>query len=168
MERRINRKIFDYTNDLKSNIREEIKKSEFDNTIKNSLIKYILDYEQLILSQEDFVKRKRVKNVVPLCDRCTAKRASGEQCTRRKKDDDDYCGTHSKGRPHGIINSDINQIKTEKVALWAEEIQGIMYYIDKNGNVYKTEDIINNVTNPKVIASYTKVDGHYKIQTLNT
>lgn len=168
MERRINRKIFDYTNDLKSNIREEIKKSEFDNTIKNSLIKYILDYEQLILSQEDFVKRKRVKNVVPLCDRCTAKRASGEQCTRRKKDDDDYCGTHSKGRPHGIINSDINQIKTEKIALWAEEIQGIMYYIDKNGNVYKTEDIINNVTNPKVIASYTKVDGHYKIQTLNT
>ena len=51
------------------------------------------------------MKRKRVKNVVHLSDRCCAKRANGEQCTRRRKDTTtEYCGTHLKGTPHGICD----------------------------------------------------------------
>ena len=53
-------------------------------------LKYIYDYERLTLNKDDFMKRKRVKNSVPFCDRCCAKRASGEQCTRRKKEEDEY------------------------------------------------------------------------------
>ena len=34
-----------------------------------------------------------VKNKIPLADRCCAKRADGDQCTRRKRTDSDtYCG----------------------------------------------------------------------------
>ena len=34
----------------------------------------------------------------------------------------------------------------------AEEIQGIVYYIDRAGNVYHTEDILENRENPRKIA----------------
>ena len=54
-------------------------------------------------------------------------RANGEQCTR-KKDDNDYCGTHDKNRPHGVIS---DQIKTEeklnKVEVFIQDINGILY-----------------------------------------
>ena len=57
-------------------------------------------------NKEDFIKRKRIKNIVPNYERCIAKRANGEQCTRRNKNGEQFCGTHIKGTPHGII--DIN------------------------------------------------------------
>ena len=53
---------------------------------------------------QDFVKRKRVKNTIPTENRCSAKRACGQQCTRRKKGESCFCGTHIKGIPHGEIN----------------------------------------------------------------
>ena len=71
----------------------------------NQLIQYIYDYDRLTFNKEDFQKRKRVKNFVPIFDRCCAKRANEEQCTRRKKDGCEYCGTHLKGTPHGIIDN---------------------------------------------------------------
>ena len=33
---------------------------------------------------------------------------------------------------------------------------GIVYYIDHNKNVYDTEDIMNEVENPAIIATYEK------------
>jgi hypothetical protein len=131
---------------------------------KNQLLKYIYEYERLTLEKDDFVKRKRVKNVVPFFDRCCAKRANGEQCTRRKKEGDGYCGTHMKGTPHGIVDSQ-DEVKstTQKIEVWAEDIQGIVYYIDKNSNVYQSEDIISNKSNPKIIAKYAKIADTYTI-----
>ena len=49
------------------------------------LTKFVYEYEKLKLTKEDFMKRKRVKNMVPIQQRCLAKRANGEQCTRKKK-----------------------------------------------------------------------------------
>ena len=51
------------------------------------LTKFVYEYEKLKLTKEDFMKRKRVKNMVPIQQRCLAKRANGEQCTRKKKRD---------------------------------------------------------------------------------
>ena len=119
-------------------------------------MQYIYDYERLSLNKDDFLKRKRVKNVVPYFDRCCAKRASSEQCTRRKKEGCEYCGTHMKGTPHGLVENEENKQTTQKIEVWAQEILGIVYYIDKFGNVYQAEDIVNNKTNPKVIAKYVK------------
>jgi hypothetical protein len=69
----------------------------------------------------------------------------------------EYCGTHIKGTPHGIMeNQEENVLNTTKIEVWAEDIKGIVYYIDKLNNVYDTGDIIKNKVNPKIIAKYVK------------
>jgi hypothetical protein len=114
------------------------------------------------------MKRKRVKNAVHLADRCGAKRASCEQCTRRKKEGFEYCGTHLKGTPHGICETGDNEKPSgQKIEVWVQDIQGIVYYIDKNFNVYQTEDIFTNKVNPKIIAKYVKTGDNYSIPEFN-
>lgn len=125
------------------------------------LTSFVYEYEKLKLSKEDFMKRKRVKNTVSIELRCLAKRANGEQCTRKKKDGCDYCGTHTKGVPCSIMddneeNSDKVKISQQSVNIWVQNIKGIEYFIDSSQNVYKHEDVINNSANPRIIAKYTK------------
>ena len=169
MEKRLNKKLEAWITSFKNDIREkatQIGISKNDQT--NQLIQYIYDYDRLTFGKEDFQKRKRVKNVVPFFDRCCAKRASNEQCTRRKKDDIEYCGTHMKGTPHGIIdNQNESKPNTQKIEVWAQDIQGIIYYIDKAYNVYQAEDIIINKLNPKIIAKYKKNGDIYSIPEFN-
>ena len=169
MERRINKKIESYITDLKDSVRAKADQLGLaTDTNLSQLVQYIYDYDRLVLGKEDFLKRKRVKNVVHLSDRCCAKRASGEQCTRRKKTDCEYCGTHMKGTPHGICdNEDDDKPVGQKVEVWAQEIHGIIYYIDKTCNVYQVEDIIANKVNPKVIAKYVKTGDKYAIPEFN-
>jgi hypothetical protein len=169
MERRINKKIESYITDLKDSVRAKAEQLGLANDFNLSqLVQYVYDYDRLVLGKEDFLKRKRVKNVVHLSDRCCAKRASGEQCTRRKKTDCEYCGTHMKGTPHGICdNEGDNKPLGQKVEVWAQDIQGIIYYIDKVDNVYQVEDIIVNKVNPKVIAKYVKNGEQYSIPEFN-
>ena len=159
MERRINKLITEYVTNFKEDIKTKaIQLGLTNNPNMEQLVQYICDYERLVLNKEDFLKRKRVKNVVHLADRCCAKRANNEQCTRRRKDETLlYCGTHMKGTPHGICsNEDNDKPLGQKVEVWAQDIQGIIYYIDKVGNVYQAEDIVVNKINPKIIAKYVK------------
>jgi len=169
MEKRLNKKLEVWISGFKDNIREKASQigiSKNDQT--NQLIQYIYDYDRLTFGKEDFQKRKRVKNVVPFFDRCCAKRASNEQCTRRKKDGIEYCGTHMKGKPHGIIdNQNESKPNTQKIEVWAQDIQGIVYYIDKAYNVYQAEDIVINKLNPKIIAKYIKIGEVYSIPEFN-
>jgi hypothetical protein len=169
MEKRLNKKLESWITGFKDNIREKANQigiSKNDQT--NQLIQYIYDYDRLTFGKEDFQKRKRVKNVVPFFDRCCAKRASNEQCTRRKKDGIEYCGTHMKGTPHGIIdNQNESKPNTQKIEVWAQDIQGIVYYIDKALNVYQAEDIVINKLNPKIIAKYVKNGDIYSIPEFN-
>ena len=51
--------------------------------------------------------------------------------------------------------------------MFAQDIQGIIYYIDKNSNVYQAEDIIINKINPKIIAKYVKEGENYSIPEFN-
>jgi hypothetical protein len=53
------------------------------------------------------------------------------------------------------------------VEVWAQDIQGIVYYIDKSNNVYQAEDIVSNKINPKIIAKYLKNGEHYSIPEFN-
>jgi hypothetical protein len=170
MERRLNKKLETYISLFKDNVREKATQLGLNNDVKSTqLLQYIIDYERLNFNKEDFQKRKRVKNFVPIYDRCCAKRASDEQCTRRRKDGSEFCGTHMKGTPHGIIveNAEENKSETYKVEVWAQDIQGIVYYIDKFNNVYETSDIIKNQLNPKIIAKYVKDGEQYTIPQLN-
>jgi len=142
----------------------------------NDLAQFISEYTLPQLSQEDYTKRRRVKNVIPFHEKCIAKRANGEQCSRRKKTDSEFCGTHSKACPHGVIsipaadaatNENGDQIIKKQVEVWLEDINGIMYWINDSGTVYHPDDINKNIENPRVIAHYekTEVDGDdvYKI-----
>jgi hypothetical protein len=165
MERKINKKIENYLSNFKDSIRDKVSQLNNDEKSLDCLLQFIYDYDRLIIDKEDLANRKRIKNIVPYCDRCSSKRANNEQCTRRKKDGYDYCGTHIKGTPHGIINvnGDIDVNSTQKVEVWAQDIQGIIYYLDKNMNVYQTEDIVSNKHNPKIIAKYVKNGETYHI-----
>jgi hypothetical protein len=178
MERRINKTIETHQGEFKEKIKTTILNNltalksvhpnidSFDEYFMN-ILQFIYDYENLELSEQDFVKRKRVKNKIPIIDQCIAKRANGEQCSRRKKDGSTFCGTHIKGTPHGIVdNSDtINALNhndtNKKVEVWLEDIGGIMFYIDNVGNIYDYNEVNSNKVNPKIINKYKKefIDG---------
>lgn len=169
MERRLNKKINDYVHAFKMDITEKLQNISSD-TISTDVVdltNYIYEYIRFEFRKDDFVKRKRVKNTVPDYERCCAKRASSEQCTRRRKDDNQYCGTHIKGTPHGVINDIDNVVPTTtKVEVFTIDVKGIIYYIDNVENVYKPEDIVSNILNPKVIAKYVKNGDQYNIPSL--
>ena len=167
METRISKKVDTYIAAFKQDVKDWFEDNSSDiagDYTKSDFLKFIFDYSALNLSKEDFSKRKRVKNTVPMQMRCCAKRANGEQCTRRKKDDHDCCGTHIKGTPYGKIDCDIEeQPLAKKKDIWVEEIKGIQYFIYADGNVYNHGEILNNIVNPSVIARYTKNGESYSI-----
>ena len=162
MERRINKKVQNHFHQFKGDLIEFLKTNDDYHTIHN----YILDYKCCAINKTDLQKRKRVKNIVPLCDKCCALRANGEQCSRRKRSDSEYCGTHIKGIPHGRISSKPPKKTHKTVQVWIQEIHGISYYIDKFNNVYDHHDIVNNRKDPKIIAKYTNEKGVYNIPSL--
>jgi hypothetical protein len=160
------KKIDDYLTVFKTDIVSELS-NHMDDTKVCMMKNMIFNYEPFELTKEDFLKRKRVKNMVPVYDRCFAKRASGEQCTRRKKEGCNFCGTHAKGTPHGKISDQIPVNNKTRVEVFATEIQGIVYYIDKNNNVYDPQDVLANLENPKIIAKCKKENDVYSIDLLH-
>jgi hypothetical protein len=144
MEKRINKKVEHYVCDFKNNIRNKITEIYGnDNERSEDLIKYIYNFERLVFDKEDFNKRRRIKNSVPITDRCCAKRANDEQCTRRKKQGYNFCGTHIKGIPNGEVDntgSTENYIVKE---LQVVEQSGIARYVCGGGSVYDAEKVLN-------------------------
>ena len=55
---------------------------------------------------------------------------------------------------------------TKKV-VWAQDIKGIIYYIDDENNVYHPQDIMTNKVDPKIIAKYIKEGDEYSIPSLS-
>jgi len=164
MEKRVNTKIEEYIKTFKDAIRNKIIELNIEDKSKTAeLVEFVYDYTRLSIQKDDLSKRKRVKNCIPNSNRCNAKRANGEQCTRRRKDECEFCGTHSKGTPHGVISQNAEQVNLHKHEVFAEEIKGIVYYIDHFNNVYKTEDIMEGKENPKIVAKYAKLENGYSI-----
>ena len=155
MRQQINNEITIIEQHIKDNQSEQDPCITLLNDIKRKLIQEIYNYQTLSLCDEDVKKRKRLKNSITLQDRCSALKANKMQCSRRKLGDNCFCGTHLKGQPHGIIdNQETNTKVSKNVQVWAEEIKGIWYYIDNLNNVYDTNDILANITDPKKIAKY--------------
>jgi hypothetical protein len=162
MERKFNKKAETFVSDFKKEICDKMKASGLATEQLGALVEFIYEYPRLTFDKEDFVKRKRVKNTIPITNRCAAKRANGEQCTRKKKDDCDFCGTHYKSAPHGLMVC--QEIEKKKTEIYTEDINGIIYYIDDNQNVYKIDEVIQNNENPAIIAKYERgEDGQCKI-----
>ena len=174
MESRINKNISTYIRGFKNDLVDVIKEMESSDTgvEVNQLISYIYDYQKLVLRPVDFNKRKRLKNTIPVTNRCSACKANGDQCTRRRKEESEFCGTHSKGVPHGMVNDDDNLTNGDDVShnleIFGEDINGIIFYMDKYKNVYSVEDIMMKKTDPGIVGSYELVNGVYNINLFHT
>ena len=149
--------------------KEDIVEKLLDSSISShDIVLFVNEFQPPVIREDEIMKKKRVKNPIPFHEKCIAKRANGEQCSRRKKKDGNFCGTHSKACPHGTISveenlgSEINGIGDsvikKQVEVWLEDINGIMYWINDTGTVYHPEDIKNNIENPRVIAHYEKIE----------
>ena len=167
MEQKIKTRLAEYTLEFKKNIQLWLTTHSAEITCKdgiktNAFLEHVYDFPTLELSKADFQKRSRTKNNIPNYERCCALRLNGERCTRKKRDGIEYCGTHLKGVPYGIIEEKpMNESK--KIEIWLEEINGIHQYIDLDGNVYSTEDISHSVKSPRIISKWTKTNGEYFI-----
>ena len=162
MEKRINAKIDEYLHEFKDAIKNKIVEMEFEEPDKASeLAAFVYDYDKLIIVKDTITKPKRSDdklNLPPEHNRCIAKRASGEQCTRRRKEGTELCGTHCKGIPHGQVP--FPEVSIQQVKLFTEKIHGIVYFLDHGGHVYNTEEVLENKQNPSVVATWVKsVDG---------
>lgn len=141
---------------------------EEGNDVTNKFIQHMFDFPSLELTSNDFKRRERSESNVADCDRCLALKSNGARCSRRKKNIDGkimgYCGTHLKGISNGSVE-ETNIVQKEKIQIWIQEINGIIRHIDDKGNIYKTDDIIDRVDSPRIIATYTQdeLTGEYII-----
>lgn len=141
----------------------------------NELLEFIFEYEKITFNKDIFIKKKSQKTTgsefVPVVfsdeERCIADRKQGDRCTRKRVKGNSYCGTHCvkyNSSTTSVVTSKTNEDgekklpannkekKHNQVEVIAHEIQGIIYYIDKELNVYNTEDIFKNINNPQIIA----------------
>ena len=164
MEKRINDKITDSNKAFKQNITRwftelghHVTANSDGHDATSEFLRYVYDMEHATVTSEDFQKRTRARTDVPDHIRCSAKRANGEQCSRRKKDESDMCGTHSNGS---------RKQPTKKNKLTTIEYKGIHYHIDNQFNVYSTEDVLNAIDTPRIITKwYHDIDGSVVIHT---
>jgi len=114
-------------------------------------VAFIDGYENIQFTKDDLKKRSRTKTLIATFERCCALRSNHEQCTRKSKKDEVYCGTHMKGQPYGILDAEPKSTDT-KIDVWLEDINGVHQYTDKEGNIYSSEDILQKVAFPRIIA----------------
>lgn len=181
MEKHINKMISEYLYKMKQDIINMIQTNEANPEM------YISTYPNLNLTSEDLISCKpiRVKNIVDPEHQCIAIKTTGTRCSRHKLDNFEYCGTHKKDEncnnihnckytpsiqsKKKIVSSNtktsLNQNHSKKqLKISLENVNGIMYYIDNNNNVYDTEDIYmasiqnetryNFIDNAKSIGTY--------------
>ena len=166
MERKLNNKVQNYVAKLKS---DTVKYAQGLNAAGDSkvdaILQFVCDYDRLMFTAEDFAKRQRIKHVVSPELRCNGKRGAGNQCTRRKQEGKEYCGTHAKvnyaasAAVDPSLCMETTSPTTETLEVWTEEINGIMYYVDKMSNIYDASDVVCNKLSPKVLGKYTKKTG---------
>jgi hypothetical protein len=168
MERRIAKQVRTYHADMKDAMKAWFMENDPSYSMLSEFLQFAYDYPVMEFHKEDFQKRRRVKNMVPIGDRCVAKRANDEQCTRRKRSGSEFCGTHAKGTPHGTVSDVSAGVSTKNVELWVQEIKGIHYYLDADKNVYATEDVVSGAPHPAVVgrAVIDPVSGQHHVPEL--
>jgi hypothetical protein len=155
MDKRVNQQLEKYLVQFKDHIKQKATTLDFSETHKISeLLEFVYGYERLVFQKDDFIKRKRLQNAIPEDNRCIAKKSCNEQCTRRRKEGSEYCGTHFKyaAQLEGAKGA------VKKIEVSAKEMEGIVYYVDEFQNVFRTEDILNEKENPQVVAKYEQLN----------
>lgn len=130
------------------------------------IMAYISIQDLCLLDNKNVIKSRRVKKEISVNEQCNATRMDGQRCTRRKKQDGHFCGTHINCPAPTEFNSVDNVPSITDKVVFAIDIQGIIYYIDENLNVYNTEDVLNDVVDPVIIAQACCKNGIYTIPSL--
>lgn len=143
--------------------KKEVKKNFVENS-ETEFNRFVDNYDSFKI-----VTKVKQKNTVPMSLRCVAKRLNCDQCTRRRNKVSAFCGTHFKSRPFGVFDvvALADEDITHLVSVYTQEIQGIVYHLDENRNVYDTGDILNDVRDPRILAKAAFADGVYTIPELN-
>ena len=105
MESRATAKASEYMQDFKDDIKDFVLGQDCSHEVKSAIMQQIYNYRALEFTKEDFIKRKRMKNVVPRCDRCCAKRANDDQCTRKRRDGSSFVEPTSRAHHMGLLTT---------------------------------------------------------------
>jgi hypothetical protein len=167
-----------YISKFKSNIQKkavELSFNEKDKIIE--LLEFIFEYEKIsfgsskisTINENSIATSESTINITD-DNRCIATRKQGDRCTRKKTKGNQYCGTHcvkykpsGQGTTHSTSTTKDDSItlpfsvSKKSLEVIAHEIQGIIYYIDNDLNVYNTEDIFKNINNPRIIAKAVRL-----------
>lgn len=102
----INKQIVEFTKDyVKKKVSEILNELASDEGLpRDRLMMYVrkINFDD-ITATVSATKKPRKK--VDSKDQCKAKTCKGDQCSRTRKDDLDYCGSHETSRPHGEIEA---------------------------------------------------------------
>jgi hypothetical protein len=82
---------------------------------------------------------------------CTAICSNGKKCVRKCCAGFECCGTH---KP--VTGTTTQLPLTSAHTIFVEDIDGIAYYLDTYGNIFKAEDILRQSLTPKVIGQYVR------------
>lgn len=152
MERKLQTHIDNYVKDFKGKVRDILLNE--NNKSANDKLEEIFEIPTCMIDIKAFSRKKRVRNVIADSERCCAYKAAHDRCTRKRRDGHNVCGTHLKGTPHGMINSEIEENTTKKRDVYTLDIGGIIYYVDNEKNVYSSTEIMNGKSNPTKIGKY--------------
>jgi hypothetical protein len=154
VESTVNYKVQSYISQMKFDIQRHIMGLHFVHEPEkiNQLVEYILGYDRIELNSNDFL------------------------CSPAKKPRTTPSGRVSKKKKETVPNNDLAEFfsaDAEEVApvvvpssieLVAQDISGITFFIDSFGNVYNTEQVMNKLPNPQIVAHYTcDKEGKYSI-----
>lgn len=123
----------------------------------------IKSYNPKALQQLKSLKRRRDQASVPDHMRCIGVCSNGKRCSRQRQGESMVCGTHNNNAPRGTIDC-TNRQTVKSLELVPVEIQGIGYYADDDCNIYSMRDVMQNKSNPRIIAKYECIDGVYTIK----
>ena len=148
---------------LRDMINKQMKKAledlSLNYSVKNNGKNVTLDelYEKYCIDdlKIDYTKKKKRKKNKQLGkdELCMAKKADGCQCTRRRKENNEYCGKHLGNLKFGRIDDDEKYKDTDKyIKTMHEKINGNDYLVDENNVVYSFDK-----NNPTVIGA--KING---------
>jgi len=110
--------------------------------------RYLIGNPIEIISEPKTKKSKPIEK--ELC--CLARKQDGGQCTRRRKDNEEYCGKHAIQRKYGrvddnevICTTETTHIPEDKVATWEIKFGDKTYLRDINSVVYDKDKIIGKL-----------------------
>ena len=104
------------------------------------------------------------RELPPPNERCTAIRAGGQQCTRRRKENTTFCGTHirygqAKCSSNNVFSLSTTQTEDDKPANVGStrtlhavvSSSGIPQFVDDGSNIWCAEDVCSEHINPRKI-----------------